>query len=246
MPCTAGQGLTLQGLIEVSGPADVTYHWLVTDASGSRPIAGTPLHFSGTGRQAAKVQYTLPVDQYQAGTANNVEVSLLVDSPVSVTASPAQVSYLIDCLAASASPSPSPSGAAYARQLAARQPARQSARAFPPVDGYQVHPILRYHDSSFEIGVTASRQIGPAELTWTVTGGLGYFHSSGAVHIADHHLQSGSGLQTTELAGWLKLTWKLSAAVPQALRNLVSPRCIWRACIVMGCRQPGGLCVYSS
>ena len=69
--------------------------------------------------------------------------------------------------------------------------------------------------------VTASHQIGPAELKWKLHGELDDFFSSGALHIVDIELRD-SGLAITRLHGQLRLDWSLSAAVPQAIADKLS------------------------
>jgi hypothetical protein len=219
-PCSAasaGQGPTFEATISVSGgPVAVAYHWTLTDPKGSAtPIPGR-LSFRGTGPQTQTADYSVPVDQYGPDTGNEGTISLQVDSP-SIAAAPEQLPYHVDCSPAS----PSPSGVAYGNRLVRDRPANLLAHTFPLVDGYQIEPSLRLGKDSFLIDVIASRQTGPAKLTWKVHGELEDFLSGGALRIVSHRLRD-SGLHTTRLRGQLRFSWSLSVAVPDAVLNRLS------------------------
>ncbi len=224
-PCSAaakseGQGPAFAATISVSsGPVTVAYHWTLTDPKGSTtPVPGT-LTFPGTGPQAQNVVYTVPVDRYLAGTTNEGLISLQVDSPSTVTAAPSKPGYHVSCL--SASPSTSTSSVVSGSRLVGDQRAALLAAVIPPVDGYQIEPSLTLRKNAFLVDLVASRQVGPAMLTWRVHGELTDFLSGGAVRIVGHQLRD-SRLDTTRLRGKLRFAWSLSAAVPESVSNLLS------------------------
>lgn len=226
----AGQGPTFDAVISVSsGPVTIAYHWTLTDPKGSTTPVPRTLTFPGTGPQTETALYSVPVDHYGAGTINDGQISLQLDSP-RTTAAPEQLRYEISCSSASPSPSttspstsPSPSGTGITSGsgLAGDQRAALVAAVFQPVDGYQIVPSLTLGENAFLVDVVASRQVGPAMLTWRVHGELKDFLSGGAVRIVGHQLRD-SSLDTTRLRGKLRFAWSLSAAVPESVSSRLS------------------------
>ena len=229
---SAGQGPKFEATISVSdGPVTVAYHWTLTSSTGSTTSIPDTLTFAGTGPQMQTVSYTVPVDQYAPGTVNTGQISLQVDSPSSAAA-PEQPRFLIYCYPASVSPSTSTgvispsastgvSGVSFGSPVVRYQPANLLARVFPSLGCYQFNPSLGLGQDSFVVDLSAWCQVGAVKLTWKVHGELGDFLSGGAIRIANHQLQD-SGLNTTRLRGQLRFDWILSAAVPQAMADLLS------------------------
>jgi hypothetical protein len=222
----AARGPTFSAVISVSsGPVTVAYHWTLTDPKGSTtPVSGT-LTFPGTGPQTETAPYSVPVGQYGAGTTNDGDISLQVDSPRTTTPTE-QLRYEISCSSVSpspstTSPSPSSTGVASGVGLAEDRQAALVAAAIPPVDGYQIVPTLTLRKNAFLVDVVASRQVGPAMLSWKVHGELEDFLSGGAVRIVGHQLRD-SSLDITRLRGNLRLAWSLSAAVPESVSSRLS------------------------
>jgi hypothetical protein len=221
-PDEPGQGPTFEATISVSdGPVAVAYHWTLTDPKGSTKSIPATLTFTGTGPQTQTADYSVPVAQYAPDTTNEGQISLQVDSP-SIAAAPEHLPYQINCspISPSTSTSTSTSVVGSGSRLVKDQSANLLANVVS-VGGYQIQPSLTLSKDSFRIGVVASRQIGPATLTWEVHGELKDFLSGGALRIVNHQLRD-SGLDTTRLRGQLRLDWSLSAAVPQAVLDRLS------------------------
>lgn len=221
---STGQGPAFEATFSVNaGPVTVAYHWTLTDPKGTtRSIPGT-LTFPGSGPQTQTADYTVPVNQYGPDTTNEGTIFLQVDSPGSAAASE-QLPYTVYCASASPSPpntsTPSPVPVSGSRTVG-DQPAHLLAHAGLEVNGYQIHPSLALGKDSFMVDVIASREIGPAELTWKVHGELDNFLSGGALHIVSHHLRD-SNLGTAGLHGQLRFAWGLSAQVPDGVVNRLS------------------------
>ena len=217
---TAGDEPEFDGTITVSaGPVVVAYHWTLTDPKGTAtPITGT-MSFPGTGPQTQTVSFSVPVNTYAPDTVNDGEISFQVDRPGTAIA-PEHPRYVVACAALPASPTDAGSSgprvsAVPGGRLAGRPSAHLLAHADRAGSGYQVVPVLTLSKDSFLVDVTASHQIGPAQLTWKVHGELDDFFSGGVINIVNHRLQN-SGLDATRLRGQLRFDWSLSAAVPGA------------------------------
>jgi hypothetical protein len=223
---TPDQEPTFTATISVSGgPVTVNYHWVLTDSQGSSTSVPRTLTFSGTGPQTLTDDYSIPVGQYPPGVRATGDISLQVDSPATASgaAVPQQFRYLVDCSAVDVGPS-GDSGSGPPNAAPAGDPqARLLAQTGIVVDGYQLQPppSLTLGSNTFGVDVTASRQVGPALLTWKVHGELDDFLSGGAISIANHQLQN-SGMNATGLRGQLRFDWTLSAAVPASIRDNLS------------------------
>ena len=246
---SAAQGPTFETTITVSnGPVVVSYLWTVTYPGASAgPFTGK-MTFTRTGRQTQKASFTVPTDELSPGS-NTGFISLQVDSPSSVAATPAQLPYYAFCTSTTtvsttatdtASPSSGSDGGAGSDPGSGLRPDPSSNRPVPAaelaaydradvvsdisgtVDGYHLQPpSLTLSSNSFGVGVTAWRQIGLVRLTWNVSGELDDFFTRGALQIVNHSVRN-VGLNTRGLRGDLRLSWKLSAALPQSAANDLS------------------------
>jgi hypothetical protein len=234
-PCPApdGTGPEFQAVISVStGPVVVHFHWTATSAAGLAAGGGSAsssgqVTFPGTGLQTATVRYAVPVTLN--GVGHNIvdygQVQFQVDAPVAETA-PEQPAYRIYCSSGGGgSPPDTSSPPAGSSSPVVGAPADQQAALLAKdgltIDDYQITPSLTLGRTAFQVSITATRHVGPALLTWKVHGRLSGFQSAGTISIVRHHLRQ-SRLALTGLHGTLRLDWTLTAAVPDAITDLLS------------------------
>ncbi len=207
---TSDQGPVFQATVTTTGgPLTVHYHWSVNwNFSGTRDGVGPTqppgtLTFSGTGPQSETVELRVPVLYAAPGDGT---VTFHLDDPAGGTVDGGHA-FTLRCFSVSEG-GPRPKFA-------------PMAAVSKTVNGYQIEPKLTLHDDGFGVAVTATRDVGPARLTWTLHGELRNFTSAGSLRITGHRLRD-SSFGAHGLSGQLGLEWKLSAQIPPGLTDLLS------------------------
>jgi hypothetical protein len=226
-PVPVGSGPEFKAVISVStGPVIVHFHWTASSASGLAADGGTAsssgqVSFRGTGFQTATVSYAVPITPNGIGhhDIDFGQVQFQADTPVTKIA-PEQPVYRTYCTPPGTS-SPPPGSTSPVVGAPAGQQGALLAMDGLTIDHYQITPSLALGKNSFQVDIAATRQVGPARLTWRVYGQLSGFQSAGTIRIASHHLRQ-SRMALSGLHGTLRLDWSLAADVPEGITQLLS------------------------
>jgi hypothetical protein len=203
---------------------DGSWTWPTSDPKTKKLKKGIIVDFPAGGPLEQIVQFTQ--SGYLPGTTLKDWIKIYVTGPDGRVVASDPLGYEITCEQPSRSPqsppvSPIPPTPGV-RPATARALAYVYRSAQWTIGGYTFSdPTFSRQPGEFSVRVLATRQLGPADLTFDIRGTLSDFTSRGALRVRDRHLGQ-SSMGATGLAGRLAAYWSLSAAVPAAVTSRLS------------------------